>query len=410
MLVTELLEGRRFEEVKRLGEAERDRFAEIVFRFFFGTLNHLRRAAGDPHPGNYLLLGDGRVGFLDFGLMRVVDADYLEQERAIAQAAAAEDAEGVHAALAAAGYLPDPRAFEPERVLAQIRTAGEWYFTPGFRRLSPGYIADADGALLLAALGLLRGDAPGDRAAAGAADPPHGGARARGARRAARGRRLGVAGRGVLRRRAAVDPARGAGRRLLDGRTVGAAGRGGIASPAMRRTLTLALLLLAAVAPAAGGASTRSIDIPKLFAKQLDRADARTDVPVLLPSTMRSDFARHFPAGRSGANGWRFDIGAARDCRQATACFVAEFRAVRGARPSGGHRIDLPRGRTRPLPPALLRRLLLARRASSGASAARCTRSRRRSPSASSCGWPPRRSATARAEPAQRPVPRASGA
>ena len=74
VLVTELLEGRRFEEVKRLGEAERDRFAEIVFRFFFGTLNHLRRASGDPHPGNYLLLDDGRVGFLDFGLMRVVDA------------------------------------------------------------------------------------------------------------------------------------------------------------------------------------------------------------------------------------------------------------------------------------------------------------------------------------------------
>ena len=114
----------------------------------------------------------------------------------------------------------------------------------------------------------------------------------------------------------------------------------------MRRTLTLALLLLAALAPAAGGATTRSIDIPKLFAKQLDRAGARTDVPVLLPSTMRSDFARHFPGGRSGADGWRFDIGAVRDCRRATACFVAEFRAVRGARPGGGHRIDLPRGRS----------------------------------------------------------------
>jgi predicted unusual protein kinase regulating ubiquinone biosynthesis (AarF/ABC1/UbiB family) len=142
VLVTELIEGDRFEAVKELGNAERDRFAEIVFRFFFGTLAHLRRAAGDPHPGNYLLLGDGRVGFLDFGLMRVVDADYLETERGIARAAAAGDADGVHASLAAAGYLPDPRAFEPERVLAQIRTAGEWYFTPGFKRLSPGYIAD----------------------------------------------------------------------------------------------------------------------------------------------------------------------------------------------------------------------------------------------------------------------------
>src|SRR4051794_30466611 len=91
ILVTEFLEGRRFEEVKRLGDDERDRFGEIVFRFFFGPPKPPRRAAGDPHPGNYLLLDDGRVGFLDFGLMRVVDADYLEQERRLAQAVAEGD-------------------------------------------------------------------------------------------------------------------------------------------------------------------------------------------------------------------------------------------------------------------------------------------------------------------------------
>jgi predicted unusual protein kinase regulating ubiquinone biosynthesis (AarF/ABC1/UbiB family) len=142
VLVTELLEGRRFEAVKQLPEAERDRFAEIVFRFFFGTLNHLRRAAGDPHPGNYLLLDDGRVGFLDFGLMRVVDADYLAGERALAQAATAGDAIAVHARLAALGYLPEPDSFDPQRLLEQLETAGEWYFQPGFRRMSPGYVAE----------------------------------------------------------------------------------------------------------------------------------------------------------------------------------------------------------------------------------------------------------------------------
>ena len=142
VLVTELLEGRRFEAVKALGEAERDRFGEIVFRFFFGTLRQLRRAAGDPHPGNYLLLDDGRVGFFDFGLMRVVDADYLAGERALAQAVIGGDADGVHRWLSALGYLPDPPSFEPQRVLEQLQTAGEWYFMPGYRRLSPSYVAD----------------------------------------------------------------------------------------------------------------------------------------------------------------------------------------------------------------------------------------------------------------------------
>ena len=142
VLVTERIEGRKFEAVKQLGDAARDRYGEILFRFFFGTLKHLRRAAGDPHPGNYLLLDDGRVGFLDFGLMRVVDADYLERERAVGRAVAARDAQAVHAELTALGYLPQPDRFDPEALLEQVVIANEWHLEPGFRRLSPGYIAD----------------------------------------------------------------------------------------------------------------------------------------------------------------------------------------------------------------------------------------------------------------------------
>ena len=113
----------------------------------------------------------------------------------------------------------------------------------------------------------------------------------------------------------------------------------------MRRTLPLALLLLAAAAPAASGA-TRSVDLPRLFATQLERARVQTEVPLLLPQTMTSGFRRLYPEGRARPNAWRFDIGAARDCNQATACFVAEFKAVRDGRPSGRRTIRLNRGRT----------------------------------------------------------------
>jgi predicted unusual protein kinase regulating ubiquinone biosynthesis (AarF/ABC1/UbiB family) len=142
VLVTELLVGRRFEEVKRLDAAARDRFAEIVFRFFFGTLSHLGRASGDPHPGNYLLLDDGRVGFLDFGLMRVVDREYLAGEHALAAAVEAGDAQAVHAGMAALGYLPDPASFDAGRLLDVLRLSGEWYFEPGARRITPAYVTD----------------------------------------------------------------------------------------------------------------------------------------------------------------------------------------------------------------------------------------------------------------------------
>ncbi len=142
VLVTDMLDGKRFEEVKGLPEAERDRFGEIVFRFFFTTLLRLRRCSGDPHPGNYLLLEDGKVGFLDFGLMRVVPQTYLDGERDLARAVIEDDAAAVHALMSDLGYLPEPGEFEPEALLGQLASAGEWYFKPGFLRLSPQYVAD----------------------------------------------------------------------------------------------------------------------------------------------------------------------------------------------------------------------------------------------------------------------------
>ena len=72
VLVSEFVTGEGFAAVKARSEAQRDRFGEIMFRFFYGLLGRERLCAGDPHPGNYLLCADGRVCFLDFGLMRKV--------------------------------------------------------------------------------------------------------------------------------------------------------------------------------------------------------------------------------------------------------------------------------------------------------------------------------------------------
>jgi predicted unusual protein kinase regulating ubiquinone biosynthesis (AarF/ABC1/UbiB family) len=142
VLVTDLLVGNRFEEVKRRDAATRDRFGEIVFRFYFGLVQYMGRVSGDPHPGNYLLLEDGRVGFLDFGLMRVLDRGYLDRESAVAAAVEADDASRVHSVLTELGYLPEPDQFEPEALLGQIRAMGAWYLEPGERRFTPRYVAE----------------------------------------------------------------------------------------------------------------------------------------------------------------------------------------------------------------------------------------------------------------------------
>jgi predicted unusual protein kinase regulating ubiquinone biosynthesis (AarF/ABC1/UbiB family) len=143
VLISEFVAGRGFGEIKQLPEAERDRFGEICFRFFYGLVARERIAAGDPHPGNFLLADDGRVCFLDFGLVRHIEEVYLQMEQALARAVLAGDAIEAHRLLGELGYLPDPGSFEPERVLGQLTAAAEWSFTRGFRRFDPEYVRAA---------------------------------------------------------------------------------------------------------------------------------------------------------------------------------------------------------------------------------------------------------------------------
>jgi predicted unusual protein kinase regulating ubiquinone biosynthesis (AarF/ABC1/UbiB family) len=139
VLVSEYVEGERFEAVRRAEEPQRDRYGEIVFRFFFGLVYRDRIVLGDPHPGNYLLRPDGRVCFLDFGLLRNVDAARVADERAIALAVRAKDAAALKAALLAGGYLPADRAdaVDAKFALSLMRMAIKWYAVPGQRRFSP---------------------------------------------------------------------------------------------------------------------------------------------------------------------------------------------------------------------------------------------------------------------------------
>jgi predicted unusual protein kinase regulating ubiquinone biosynthesis (AarF/ABC1/UbiB family) len=138
VLVSEYVDGAGFEAVRRADEAERDRYGEIVFRFFFGLLYRDRIALGDPHPGNYLLRVDGRVCFLDFGLLRDIDGGHVEAEAAIALAAREEDAAALKDALVAGGYLPADRADSVDATFALrlLRHAIKWYAVPGERRFS----------------------------------------------------------------------------------------------------------------------------------------------------------------------------------------------------------------------------------------------------------------------------------
>ena len=129
VLVSDFVSGVGFEELKTRSQAERDRLGEIVFRFFLGCLYRHRQFSGDPHPGNFLLLDDGRVAFLDFGLFKRMDAPAVELELACQRAVVEEDAIALHSLLSESGFLPEPDKVDPENLLAFIRDAIWWYTT-----------------------------------------------------------------------------------------------------------------------------------------------------------------------------------------------------------------------------------------------------------------------------------------
>jgi predicted unusual protein kinase regulating ubiquinone biosynthesis (AarF/ABC1/UbiB family) len=137
VLVTELVRGVGFEELKGYPQEQRDRVGEIVFRFFLGCLYRHRQFSGDPHPGNFMLLDGGRVAFLDFGLFKRLDAAPVELEIAAQRAVTEQDAAALHTLLAESGFLPDPDRVDPDKLLEYLGDTIGWYTKDEVVELTP---------------------------------------------------------------------------------------------------------------------------------------------------------------------------------------------------------------------------------------------------------------------------------
>ncbi len=127
VLVTELVEGLGFEAIKQLPHEQRSRFGEIVFRGSFGSIYHLQHFNADPHPGNYLLMEDGRVAFLDFGMTKKLDREQILLEQRAFDAASRDDPEAFRAALHELGFIKNPSKLDAERLLDHMRAVGGWF-------------------------------------------------------------------------------------------------------------------------------------------------------------------------------------------------------------------------------------------------------------------------------------------
>ena len=137
VLVTEFVEGVGFDEVKAMDEEARGRFGEILFRGSFGSIYHLQHFNADPHPGNYILMDDGRVAFLDFGMTKKVDQEQIQLEQLAVDAATRNDPEGLRDALADLGFINDPSKMDALRLMEHVKLIGGWYMEDKEIEMSP---------------------------------------------------------------------------------------------------------------------------------------------------------------------------------------------------------------------------------------------------------------------------------
>ncbi|MCK9518800.1 MAG: AarF/ABC1/UbiB kinase family protein, partial [Dehalococcoidia bacterium] len=126
VLVQEFVQGRPFAAAYGFDQAERNRIGEIVYRFSFGSIYRHGLFNGDPHPGNYLLLDDGSVAFVDYGCVSEFSDETVAGFGRVLRALIADDREAWRSATEDIGILSKAAPFST----AELYEHMHWYWAP----------------------------------------------------------------------------------------------------------------------------------------------------------------------------------------------------------------------------------------------------------------------------------------
>ena len=95
-------------------QAERDHYGRLYARFMFVAPARTGHMHADPHPGNFRVLADGRLGIVDYGAVARLPGGIPRALGELLRDAIAEDWVAVQAGLRANGFLLPQTKFEPE--------------------------------------------------------------------------------------------------------------------------------------------------------------------------------------------------------------------------------------------------------------------------------------------------------
>jgi len=134
VLITEWIEGEPLATVIAAGSQEqRDRAGRLLATLHFSGPARAGLLHADPHPGNFRLLPDGRLGVLDFGAVARLPDGLPHELGALVCAAVDGDAPRTRAVMCDVGLLADDSKVTAEAALQYVRPALLPVFTDGFR-------------------------------------------------------------------------------------------------------------------------------------------------------------------------------------------------------------------------------------------------------------------------------------
>ena len=137
VLVMEHIEGikmDRVEEIRRRG-IDPEEVAMIGLRSFSRQLMAVGIFHADPHPGNTIVMPDGRVGLVDFGIVGYLDEETMMQIAHLFLGFAEHDYDMVMEAFEAAGLI-DPRSMDLKRFRADLKDMAKPFYDRSLKTIS----------------------------------------------------------------------------------------------------------------------------------------------------------------------------------------------------------------------------------------------------------------------------------
>jgi ABC1 atypical kinase-like domain len=142
VLTQELVEGLTWERALMAEQGLRDRWAEAIDRFVYGSNHRFGVLNADPHPGNYVFHDDGSVSFLDFGCVKRFRREQVEMMQAIGRECLRGDVQGTWRASVEAGFWRSSDPVSAEEVFEYWHEPWKMWWAEQPFTVTPEYVAE----------------------------------------------------------------------------------------------------------------------------------------------------------------------------------------------------------------------------------------------------------------------------